>query len=161
MIILRQKIYSKTSKIIKGALIAAPVGYIAGTIIGSKKGREKASKEEKEVAAKERIDRNKKKIEEYKKAIQDTKKELKKEMDPVEKDLMLDEIDYLNRDINSLEKKNKILKSGNFDDPTLADDTPTGEKYVIRGQGLGTAAGAGTGALFGYGLHKLAKKLKK
>ena len=158
MIILRQKNYSKTSKMIKGALIAAPVGYVAGTIIGSKKGREKASKEEKEVAAKDRIDRNEKQIKEYKKAIQDTKKELKKEIDPIEKDMKLDEIDYLKRDINSLEKKNKILRSGNYDDPTLADDTPTGEKYITRGQGLGTIAGVVGGATIGYGLHKILKK---
>lgn len=46
MIILRQKLYSKASKMIKGALILAPAGLISGTVIGGKLGKKKASEEE-------------------------------------------------------------------------------------------------------------------
>ena len=79
MIILRQKIYSKTSKIIKGALIAAPAGLVAGTIVGAKAGIKKATNEEKKEAAKKKIEENKKQIKANKKVYPIYKERAKKE----------------------------------------------------------------------------------
>ena len=172
MILLRQKIYSKTSKIIKGALITAPAGLVAGTIVGDKMGRKKATNEEKKEVAKKKIEENKKKIKANKEAYPIYKERARKEREERGPESSWDDLDRVEiemaddlwRDIprenKKLKEENKKLESGNYES-LLADDTPTGKKYVRGGAILGTAAGAGTGALLGYGLHKLAKKLKK
>lgn len=172
MIILRQKLYSKASKMVKGALILAPAGLISGTVIGGKLGKKKASKEEKEEAAKKRIveneeqiKANKKNLPYYKKLSQE-ERELRgpeenwDDLDKVEVEMADDVWKDIPRENKELKKENKKLRSGNYDS-LLADDLPTGKKYLKRGAILGTTAGLGTGALAGYGLHKLAKKLIK
>jgi len=169
MIILRQKNYSKTSKMIKGALIAAPVGLISGTVIGGKLGKKKASKEEKEEAAKKRIAENeeqikanKKNLPHYKKLAQEERKlrgpkENWDNLDRVEIEMADDVWKDIPKENKRLKEENKELKSGNYNS-ILADETTTGKKHLKSGAILGTAAGMGTGALLGYGLHKILKK---
>lgn len=169
MIILRQRNYSKASKMIKGALIAAPVGLIGGTVIGAKRGIKKAGKEEKEEAAKkriaeneERIKANKKNLPYYKKLAQEERKlrgpkENWDDLDRVEIEMADDVWKDIPKENKRLKEENKELKSGNYNS-ILADEIPTGKKHLKSGAILGTAAGMGTGALLGYGLHKILKK---
>lgn len=169
MIIIRQKDYSKTSKMIKGALIVAPAGLVAGTVVGARRGEKKASEEEKKEAAKKRIEENKKQINKNDKDLPKWKEIARKERNDRGPEKDWDDLDRaeveaydevwrgMELENKELKKENKELKSGNYES-ILADETPTGKKHMKRGGILGTAAGLGTGALLGYGLHKIVKR---
>ena len=172
MIILRQREYGKTSKMIKGALIAVPAGTFIGSHIGGKIGIKKATEEEKKEAAKKKIKQNNGYIEENNKLYPKTKAALEKykkelgpekdwdDLDKQEIELWKDELDAIKIQNEDYRQENKELKSGDYSSLD-SFDTPTGEKHTMRGAAIGAATGAGIGALSGYGLHKLVKKLKK
>lgn len=172
MILLRQKYYSKASKMIKGVLIATPIGTLIGVSKGFRMGEKKMPEKEKEEAAKKRIEENKKKIEENNKNFPIYKELAKKErrergpkkdwdnLDKVEIEMADDLWKDISRENKVLKRENKKLESGDYSiiNPI---ETDTGPKYIARGGKIGTAVGLGTGLLAGYGVHKLTKFLKK
>ena len=172
MILLRQKLYSKTSKMIKGALILAPVGTLLGARAAVKNGNDKVPIEEKREAAKRIIEENEKQIKANKKAYPLYKERARIEREKLGPKENWDDLDRteiemaddiwkdIPRENKELREENKALKSGDYSS-ILLKDTDTGADYLAKGAGIGTLAGLGTGALAGYGLHKLAKKLKK
>ena len=153
---------------IKGALIAAPAGLVAGTIVGAKAGIKKATNEEKKEAAKKKIEENKKQIKANKKAYPVYKERAEKEreergpesswddLDRVEVEMADDLWRDIPRENKELREENKKLKSGNYES-LLADDTPTGKKYLKRGAILGATSGLGIGAVAGHLIGKLKK----